>query len=120
MRQQGLSPDEIDQHLQKLNPLVIAALLAAAMSTVSGALNSVATLFSYDLFKRWKPGMSEPRLVMVGRCVTVVGMIVAISWSPFISQFESIFGMLATMICYIAPPITASVSSLARGQLSLA
>ena len=30
MRQQGLSPDEIDQHLQKLNPLVIAALLAAA------------------------------------------------------------------------------------------
>ncbi len=78
------------------------------MSTVSGALNSVATLFSYDLFKRWVPDMSEHRLVMIGRCVTVVGMIVAVSWSPFISQFESIFGMMATMICYIAPPITAT------------
>ena len=30
LRQQGLSPDEMDQHLQKLNPLVIAALLAAS------------------------------------------------------------------------------------------
>jgi len=91
-----------------LRGVVAAALLAAAMSTVSGALNSVATLFSYDLFKRWKPDMSEHRLVVIGRCVTVIGMIVAISWSPFISQFESIFGMMATMICYIAPPITAT------------
>ena len=78
------------------------------MSTVSGALNSVATLFSYDLFQRWVPTMSEHRLVVVGRCVTIIGMFVAIAWSPFISQFESIFGMMATMICYIAPPITAT------------
>ncbi len=91
-----------------LRGVVAAALLAAAMSTVSGALNSVATLFSYDLFKRWVPDMSEHRLVMIGRCVTIVGMIVAILWSPFISRFESIFGMMASMICYIAPPITAT------------
>ncbi len=91
-----------------LRGVVAAALLAAAMSTVSGALNSVATLFSYDLFQRWAPNMSEQRLVLVGRCVTVVGMVVAVLWSPFISQFESIFAMMATMICYIAPPITAT------------
>ena len=35
-----------------LKGLVVAALLAALMSTVSGALNSIATLFSYDIFKR--------------------------------------------------------------------
>jgi SSS family solute:Na+ symporter len=91
-----------------LRGVVAAALLAAAMSTVSGALNSVATLFSYDLFRRWAPNMSERKLVRVGRVVTVVGMIVAVAWSPFISQFESIFGMLATMICFLAPPITAT------------
>ncbi len=91
-----------------LRGVVAAALLAAAMSTVSGALNSVATLFSYDLFKRRAPEMSEHALVLIGRCVTVIGMIVAVCWSPFISQFESIFGMMATMICYIAPPITAT------------
>ncbi len=91
-----------------LRGVVAAALLAAAMSTVSGALNSVATLFSYDLYKRWAPRTSEHKLVLIGRCVTIMGMIVAIAWSPFISQFESIFGMMATMICYIAPPITAT------------
>ena len=91
-----------------LRGLVAAALLAAAMSTISGALNSVATLFSYDLFKRRLPEISERKLVLIGRCVTVVGMIVAVSWSPFIAQFKSIFGMMATMICYIAPPITAT------------
>ncbi len=91
-----------------LRGVVAAALLAAAMSTVSGALNSVATLFSYDLFQRWMPNLSERRLVLIGRCVTIVAMIVAIAWSPFIAQFESIFGMMATMICYIAPPITAT------------
>ena len=91
-----------------LRGVVIAALLAAAMSTVSGALNSVATLFSYDLFKRWVPDMQERSLVAVGRCVTVVGMVAAVSWSPFIAQFESIFAMMATMVCYLAPPITAT------------
>lgn len=91
-----------------LRGLVAAALLAAAMSTVSGALNSVATLFSYDLYRRWFPATSEQKLVTVGRIVTVIGMIIAICWSPFISQFKSIFGMMCTMICYIAPPITAT------------
>jgi len=91
-----------------LRGVVAAALLAAAMSTVSGALNSVATLFSYDLFKRWAPDMSEHRLVVIGRCVTVIAMIAAVSWSPFIEQFGAIFEMMVTMICYLAPPITAT------------
>ena len=91
-----------------LRGVVVAALLAAAMSTVSGALNSVATLFSYDLFARWVPNTKEQTLVRLGRCVTVVGMIIAVSWSPFIARFESIFAMMATMVCYLAPPITAT------------
>ena len=55
--------------------------------------------------------MTEKRpngVAVIVSVVTVVGMVVAISWSPFISQFESIFGMMVTMICYIAPPITAT------------
>ena len=91
-----------------LRGIVAAALLAAAMSTVSGALNSVATLFSYDLYKRWAPNTPEKKLVLIGRCVTVVGMVLAVVWSPFIAQYEKIFQMMVTMICYTAPPITAT------------
>ena len=65
-----------------LKGVVAAALLAALMSTVSGALNSIATLFSYDIYKRWRPQTSDRTLVIVGRVVTFIAMIAAIVWSP--------------------------------------
>ena len=90
-----------------LRGLVAAALLAALMSSVSAALNSIATLFSLDLYKRWRPEASEKRLIFVGRAVAFIAMIAAICWSPLISHFQSIFQGIVALICYIAPPITA-------------
>jgi SSS family solute:Na+ symporter len=90
-----------------LKGVVAAALLAALMSTVSGALNSIATLFTLDIYRRWRPEATEKRLTFVGRAVTFVGMVVAILWSPMISHFQSLFQGITAVICYIAPPITA-------------
>ena len=89
-----------------LKGVVAAALLAALMSTVSGALNSIATLFSYDIYKRWRPQASDRTLVTVGRIVTFVAMVAAIVWSPFVSHYESIFQGINAIICYVAPPVT--------------
>jgi SSS family solute:Na+ symporter len=89
-----------------LKGLVAAALLAALMSTVSGALNSTATLFCYDLYKQWKPETSERKLVTIGRIATFVAMLLAILWSPFLGRFETVFQGINAIICYIAPPIT--------------
>ena len=89
-----------------LKGLVAAALLAALMSTVSGALNSIATLFSYDIYRRWRPGASDRSLVMTGRVVTFFAMIAAILWSRQVGQFETIFQGVNDLICYISPPIT--------------
>lgn len=123
---QGKLPDELTDsadtyafmisHLLPigLKGVVAAALLAALMSTVSGALNSIATLFSYDIYKRWRPQASDRTLVTVGRIVTFIAMFAAIVWSPFrrqaspsgVSHYESIFQGINAIICYIAPPIT--------------
>jgi SSS family solute:Na+ symporter len=89
-----------------LKGVVAAALLAALMSTVSGALNSIATLFTLDIYKRRRPQASEKRLTLVGRLVTLVGMVAAILWSPMVSHFQSLFQGITAVICYIAPPIT--------------
>jgi len=89
-----------------LTGLMAAALLAALMSTVSGALNSIATLFSYDLYRRWRPDTPDRKLVVIGRAATFVAMVLAILWSPFIARFTSIYQGVNTIICYIAPPIT--------------
>lgn len=90
-----------------LKGVVAAALLAALMGTVAGALNSIATLFSYDIVKRWRPKTSDRSLVRIGRITTFVAMIVAVLWSPFIARFPSIYQGITALICYIAPPITA-------------
>lgn len=90
-----------------LKGVIAAALLAALMGTVSGALNSIATLFSYDIFKRWRPQTSDHKLVLIGRIVTFCAMILAIFWSPLIARYKSIYQGVVSVICYIAPPITA-------------
>ena len=87
--------------------VVAAAMLAALMSTVSGALNSIATVFCYDIYKPIRPGASDRNLIVVGRVVTLIAMVLAILWAPKISEFESILQGNTTMICYIAPSITA-------------
>jgi SSS family solute:Na+ symporter len=93
---------------QGFRGLIVAALLAALMGTIAGALNSISTLFAYDLYKRFRPDTHEKKLVHIGRLATVVGIIVAIAWSPLIGKFSSIYEAIASMIAYIAPPITAT------------
>ena len=84
-----------------------AALLAALMSTISGALNSAAVLFSYDVYQRFSPGVSDRSLVRVGRWVTVVAMLFGIAWTPVIGTFPSIMRYVLAVVSHISPPITA-------------
>jgi len=89
-----------------LRGVLAAALLAALMSTVSGALNSIATLFSYDLYRRWRPDTPDHKLVIIGRLATFAAMILAILWSPLVGHYESIYQGVNRIISYLAPPIT--------------
>jgi SSS family solute:Na+ symporter len=90
-----------------LRGVLAAALLAALMSTVSGALNSIATLFSFDLYRRWRPQTPDHKLVVIGRAATFVAMVIAILWSPLVGHYQSIYQGVNTIISYLAPPITA-------------
>lgn len=90
-----------------LTGVMAAALIAALMSTVSGALNSISTLVSYDIWKRLKPETSDKRLVLIGRCSAVGAMLVAMALVPLLGKYGSIFAGLNTIIAHIAPPVTA-------------
>ena len=89
-----------------LKGLVVAAMLAAAMQTCSAALNSSATLFAYDIWKRWRPATSDLQLVRIGRWTTVTATLLAIVLSPIFGHYNTIIQGLTTLICYVAPPIT--------------
>jgi SSS family solute:Na+ symporter len=87
--------------------MVVAAMLAALMSTVSGALNSIATVFCFDIYKPLRPNTSEKNLLFVGRIATLIAIVLAILWAPQISKFGSILEGNTAMISYLAPAITA-------------
>ena len=90
-----------------LKGLVVAAMLAAAMQTCSAALNSAATLFAYDIVKRWRPATTGHQLVLIGKVTTVVATIIAIIMSPLFGHYDTIFAGINKLISYVAPPITA-------------
>jgi SSS family transporter len=89
-----------------LTGVMVAALLAALMSTVAGALNSISTLFSFDLYKRFKPETTDHKLVWVGRVTAGVAVLVAIGLVPLLDNYESIFNGLNDIIAHLAPPVT--------------
>ena len=91
---------------QGLTGIMVAALLAALMSTVSGALNSISTLFSYDLYKRFRPGASDRRLVAVGRITAGSALLLSIGLVPLLDSYESLFQGINDVIAHLAPPVT--------------
>lgn len=91
-----------------LKGLIIAALLAALMSSVAAAINSASTLFSIDIIKRIKPQTDDKKLVLIGRYTAVVIMILAIAWSTQADKFgDTIIHTVNSLGAMIAPPIVA-------------
>ncbi|WP_394155781.1 sodium:solute symporter [Loktanella salsilacus] len=85
--------------------LIMAALIAAIMSSLDSALNSAGTLVTMDFVKPYKPDLSDDTLVKIGRIVTGVCMVIGAVYAPLISGFESLFSYFQSSLSYIVPPI---------------
>jgi len=88
--------------------LVIAGLLAALMSSLSSVFNSCSTLFTIDVYQRYRPETSEKKLVQVGRMATAVMVVLGLAWIPLLKMMEGgLFQKLQSIQSYISPPIAA-------------
>ena len=88
--------------------LVVSGLLAALMSSLSSVFNSTSTLFTWDIYREWKPQASERELVWVGRAATVVLTVLGFAWIPFMDAISStLYQYLQSVQSYISPPIAA-------------
>jgi SSS family solute:Na+ symporter len=88
-----------------LRGIVVAGLLAALMSSLAGAFNACSTLFTVDLYEKWRPGASQHQIVRTGRIATVVMVIVALAWIPVIRGAQGLYFYLQGIQGYLAPPI---------------
>ncbi|MCW3089504.1 MAG: sodium:solute symporter [Ferruginibacter sp.] len=86
--------------------ILVAALLSGLMSQVSGALNSISTMASYDIYQRYRPGATDKELIRVGKIVAGIALLVSLAMLPLLNHYESIFNGLNDIIAHIAPPIT--------------
>lgn len=85
--------------------LVLAGLVSAILSSVDSALNSSSTLMVIDFVKPIFPKISERETAFVGRAFTIMFMIVAAVWAPFIGEFQNLWDYLQQMFSIIVPPV---------------
>ena len=89
MMQNGeLNPDRAYPVLLNILPvglkgLSFAALTAAVVASLAGKANSIATIFTLDIYKKvLAPNASEKQMVAVGKTVVVVAMILGVLIAP--------------------------------------
>lgn len=88
-----------------LKGLMVAALLAAVMSSVAAALNSCSTLLVFDVFGKINPNLSDSMKIRIGRISAVVVLVLAVLWSPFLGNLGAIFEVINQMFSIFAPSI---------------
>jgi SSS family solute:Na+ symporter len=87
--------------------ILLAALIAAIMSTVSSVLNSTSTIWAMDVHKRiLHKGASEAEVVRVGRWATLVTIVIGTAAAPALLYWEEgLFIYIQDMAALLAPPI---------------
>lgn len=85
--------------------IVVAGLLSALMGSLAGVFNACSTLFTVDLYAKWKPKATQPQLVRTGRIATIFMVVIALAWIPVIKGANGLYGYLQSVQGYLAPPI---------------
>jgi solute:Na+ symporter, SSS family len=88
-----------------LRGIVVAGLLSALMGSLAGVFNACSTLFTVDLYEKWKPKATQHEIVRTGRIATTVMVIIAMIWIPVVQGAHSLYDYLQQVQGYLAPPI---------------
>ncbi len=104
-------PDEAYPHLMAMLPsgilgLVFAALLAAIVASLGSKINSIATIFTMDLYRAARPDTGTQKLVVIGRIAAVVSLLIAIvSARPLLGSFDQAFQYIQEFTGFFTPGI---------------
>ncbi len=88
-----------------LRGFVVAALIAALMSTLDSVLNGSASLVVNDWIKPSRRQFSERQLLVISRVLIGVFMVVAAAWAPVITTFDTIVEFFQSFLGYVTMPL---------------
>ena len=88
-----------------LRGIVVAGLLSALMGSLAGVFNACSTLFTVDLYQKYRPEASQHQIVRTGRIATTVMVVISLLWIPVVQGAHSLYNYLQSVQGYLAPPI---------------
>jgi solute:Na+ symporter, SSS family len=88
-----------------LRGLVVAALIAALMSTLDSVLNGASSLVVNDFIKTRGRDFSERQLLLMGRGLVATFMVIAALWAPVITTFDTLVEYFQSFLGYVTMPL---------------
>ena len=92
-----------------LRGLIIVVLIAALISTIGSALNSLSTVFTMDIYvKKYNPESSSATIVKTGRLTVLFGSLLSIFITLAIDSIKglNLFDIFQSVLGFIAPPMS--------------
>jgi len=108
-----LKPDHAYPTLMNLLPsglkgVAFAALTAAIVASLAGKANSISTIFSLDIYKKYfNKTASDKKMVNVGRWAVVISMLVAAIVTPSLKSLDQAYQFIQEYVGFISPGVLA-------------
>ncbi|QDW21014.1 sodium/sugar symporter [Flavobacterium sp. KBS0721] len=108
-----LKPDQAYPTLMNLLPaglkgVALAALTAAIVASLAGKANSISTIFSLDIYKKYfNSQATEKKLVRTGRWCVVVCMIIAAIVAPALKSLDQAYQFIQEYVGFFSPGVLA-------------
>ena len=89
-----------------LKGLIFAALVAAIVSSLASMMNSIATIFTMDVYSHYRKDKSQKHYVTVGRIVSITALSLAlITAKPLLGSFDQGFKFIQDFTGFFTPGI---------------
>jgi SSS family solute:Na+ symporter len=109
----NVKPDHAYPTLLNLLPsglkgLAFAALTAAIVASLAGKANSIATIFSLDIYKKFfHKAATERQLVLTGRWTVILAMLMACLVAPALRSLDQAYQFIQEYVGFISPGVLA-------------
>ena len=86
--------------------IVFAALIAAIIASLGSKVNSIATIFTMDVYKTFNRQASEKKLVITGRTTAILALVIAVAVvKPLLGGFDQAFQYIQEFSGFFTPGI---------------
>ena len=91
-----------------LKGLAFAALTAAIVASLAGKANSISTIFSLDIYKKFfHHSATDRQLVRIGRITVIISMLLACIVAPALRSLDQAYQFIQEYVGFISPGVLA-------------